>query len=152
MKLAWPYMYDSRSGFHRNYIECCKFKYMCMSLYSYLFYLFRTRKYNIAAGYKMMSTILLADASESISSIKSVIIPGCIKSYSVTTALFPESIRLKLKLFDTGDRLPDFANVAHTLIKSLSDSFALSIKPLSLVQFQQVEKISQKTTAATLNW
>ncbi len=71
--------------------------------------------------------MLLSDASESLSSIKSLIIPDCIKSSSVTTAFFQESIRLKLKLFDTGDRLPDFANVAHALIKSLSDSSALSI-------------------------
>ncbi len=63
--------------------------------------------------------MLLSDASESLSSIKSLIIPDCIKSSSVTTARFQENIWLKLKLFDTGDRLPGFANVAHALIKSL---------------------------------
>ncbi len=93
--------------------------------------------------------MLLSDASESLSSIKSLITPDCIKSSSVTTALFQESIQLKLKLFDTGDRLPDFANVApYALIKSLSDSSALSIKPLALhkVVFYscRVEEVSLK--------
>ncbi len=63
--------------------------------------------------------MLLSDANESLSSIKSLINPDCIKSSSVTTALFQESIRLKLKLFDAGDRLPDFANVAHALMYCL---------------------------------
>ncbi len=68
--------------------------------------------------------MLFSDASESLSSIKSLIIADCINPSSVTTALFQESIRLKLKLFETGDRLPDIANIAHALIKSLSDSVA----------------------------
>ncbi len=62
-----------------------------------------------------MSAMLFSDAPESLSSIKCLIIADCIKSSFVTTALFQESIRLKLKLFEAGTRLPDFANIAHPL-------------------------------------
>ncbi len=61
--------------------------------------------------------MLFSDASESLSSIKSLIIGDCIKSSSLITALFQESTPPNLKLFESGDRLPDFANIAHALIR-----------------------------------
>ncbi len=63
-------------------------------------------------------TLLLSDASESLTSTKSLINPEWINS-SVIPALPQETTRLKLNMFHTSDRLPDFANVAYTLIKSL---------------------------------
>ncbi len=72
-----------------------------------------------------MSTMLLSDASASLSSTKSLIIPECFIAFFCNIHPLQGSIRLKLKLFETGYRFPDFANVAHTLIKSLSDSNVL---------------------------
>ncbi len=56
--------------------------------------------------------MLLSAAFESLGSTKSLITRDSIKSSSVIS-MFLKSMRLKLKLFETGERIPNFANVAH---------------------------------------
>ncbi len=67
-----------------------------------------------------MSAKLLSGIAESLTSVKSLIIHELTDCSSSLKSVLFHIIQLTLKLFDTGDRLPDFANIAHPLVRSLS--------------------------------